>query len=66
MAYYFTLALCVAFASVVKAQPSPSLQKRISEAIANAANATNPDYTAFVNPFIGTGMSGDLFSCIHY
>jgi hypothetical protein len=36
-------------------QPSPSLQKRISQAIAAAANDSHPDYTAFVNPFIGTG-----------
>jgi len=37
-------------------QPTPSLQKRISQAIAAAANESHPDYTAFVNPFIGTGM----------
>lgn len=41
----------------VLAQPSPSVQKRISAAIASAANQSHPDYTAFVNPFIGTGMS---------
>ena len=42
----------------VTAQPSPELQGRISAAIGAAANATNGtelDYTAFVNPFIGTG-----------
>lgn len=37
------------------AQPSPEVQRRISAAIKAAANATNLDYTAFVNPFIGTG-----------
>ena len=40
----------------VHAQPSPTVQKRISVAIAAAANQSHPDYTAFVNPFIGTGM----------
>lgn len=40
----------------VHAQPSPDLQQRISAAIAAAANQSHPDYTAFVNPFIGTGM----------
>lgn len=40
----------------VYAQPSPDQQKRISAAIAAAANQTGtPDLTAFVNPFIGTG-----------
>ena len=49
------LSLILALLSVVGAQPSPDLQKRISDAIKNAANQSNPDYTAFVNPFIGTG-----------
>jgi hypothetical protein len=40
----------------VHAQPSPAQQKRISAAIAAAANQSRPDYTTFVNPFIGTGM----------
>jgi len=41
----------------VHAQPSPSLQKRIFAAIAAASNQSSmPDYTEFVNPFIGTGM----------
>jgi hypothetical protein len=48
-----TLLLCVSLAVV--AQPSPEQQKRITEAIQNAADNPNPDYTAFVNPFIGTG-----------
>ena len=43
-------------------QPSPSLQKRISQAIAAAANNSHPDYTAFVNPFIGTGKHSPLYS----
>ncbi|KAK7473179.1 hypothetical protein VKT23_001278 [Stygiomarasmius scandens] len=46
--------------NLVAAQPSPDVQRRISEAIANAANTTNPDYTAFVNPFIGTDNFGDV------
>ena len=40
----------------VHAQPSPAVQQRISAAIAAAANQSHPDYTAFVNPFIGTGV----------
>lgn len=42
-------------ASTVIAQPSPDVQKRISAAIASAANESTIDYTEFVNPFIGTG-----------
>lgn len=41
--------------SLVGAQPNPAQQKRIAAAIKSAANESNPDYTAFVNPFIGTG-----------
>lgn len=46
-------------ASIVQvlAQPSPEVQKRISAAIASAANESTIDYTEFVNPFIGTGRS---------
>ena len=40
----------------VHAQPSPAVQIRISAAISAAANQSRPDYTAFVNPFIGTGI----------
>jgi hypothetical protein len=43
------------FSSLVSGQPSPAQQKRIAAAIKAAANQTNPDYTTFVNPFIGTG-----------
>jgi hypothetical protein len=41
------------------AQPSPEVQARISTAIAAAKVSTSSDvdYTAFVNPFIGTGRS---------
>ncbi|KAI0305662.1 glycoside hydrolase family 92 protein [Multifurca ochricompacta] len=42
------------------AQPSPDVQRRISAAIEAAANATAIDYTAFVNPFIGTDNFGDV------
>ena len=41
--------------SLVCAQPSPAVQQRITAAIKAAANKTDIDYTAFVNPFIGTG-----------
>ena len=41
--------------SLVYAQPSPAVQHRISAAIKAAANDPFIDYTAFVNPFIGTG-----------
>ncbi|KAG2148635.1 glycoside hydrolase family 92 protein [Suillus bovinus] len=46
-------AVCI---STTYAQPSPKVQARISAAIAaaQASNSTNIDYTAFVNPFIGT------------
>jgi hypothetical protein len=49
-------ALCI---SSTHAQPSPEVQVRISAAIAAAqvSNSTDIDYTAFVNPFIGTGRS---------
>lgn len=51
----FTLVLVLASIAQVFAQPSPDVQKRISAAIAAAANASTIDYTEFVNPFIGTG-----------
>jgi hypothetical protein len=50
-----TLAVFVAVCGVVHAQPSPEVQRRISAAIEAAPNAPIVDYTAFVNPFIGTG-----------
>jgi hypothetical protein len=49
------------FVVVAWAQPSPQVQKRIDKAIKDAASKTNIDYTAFVNPFIGTGLTyGDV------
>jgi hypothetical protein len=42
----------------VRAQPSPDVQRRISAAIEAAiinGSSSITDYTAFVNPFIGTG-----------
>ncbi|PFH46186.1 glycoside hydrolase family 92 protein [Amanita thiersii Skay4041] len=42
------------------AQPSPKQQKRISDAIRNASQQKPLDYTAFVNPFIGTDNFGDV------
>ncbi|KAF8627844.1 hypothetical protein AX15_004260 [Amanita polypyramis BW_CC] len=48
------------FIALVAAQPSPEQQKRITAAIRNAAHDPNPDYTAFVNPFIGTDNFGDV------
>lgn len=68
-----TIVFSLLNAGVVRAQPSPDVQRRISAAIKAAANSTNIDYTAFVNPFIGTGdgfsfcsaflpiYSGDIF-----
>ncbi|KAL1728271.1 glycoside hydrolase family 92 protein [Schizophyllum commune] len=45
---------------LTSAQPAPELQERISQAIEAAANETNPDYTSFVNVFIGTDNYGDV------
>lgn len=42
--------------ALVVAQPSPEVQDRITQAILDAANDPSPNYAAFVNPFIGTGM----------
>jgi hypothetical protein len=56
------LLIATIFVSVVQAQPSPQVQQRIDKAIKDAANKTNLDYTAFVNPFIGTGLTyGDVW-----
>ena len=57
-----SLAVFVAACSVVRAQPSPDVQRRISAAIKAAiVNGSGTlDYTAFVNPFIGTGTSLSL------
>jgi hypothetical protein len=54
-----SLTVLVAACSVVRAQPSPDVQRRISAAIQAAIiNGSGAiDYTAFVNPFIGTGTS---------
>lgn len=57
--------LALLASTFVHAQPSPNVQKRISTAIADAAKSkTQPDYTSFVNPFIGTGMSAFAHSVI--
>lgn len=49
------------FTTFIYAQPSPDVQKRISTAIAAvSANKGTPDYTAFVNPFVGTDNFGDV------
>lgn len=49
--------------SLVEAQPSPQVQRRITAAIKAAANATSDiDYTQFVNVFIGTDNDGDVWS----
>ncbi len=54
-----SLAVLVAAFSVVRAQPSPDVQRKISAAIQAAIGNGHGtvDYTAFVNPFIGTGTS---------
>jgi hypothetical protein len=60
--------LLAATANVVNvvAQPSPEVQERISQAIRDAADGGEIDYTAFVNPFVGTGEPpADLYSPLH-
>ncbi|KAI0063500.1 glycoside hydrolase family 92 protein [Artomyces pyxidatus] len=57
---HFLVLAAILIAVRVHAQPSPDVQKRISAAIKAAANETNIDYTAFVNPFIGTDNFGDV------
>lgn len=48
-------------AAVAYAQPSPAVQKGITKAIQNAKNGgAVKDFTAFVNPFIGTDNFGDV------
>ncbi len=58
-------ALAVALSSwisLVDAQPSPQVQKRITAAIEAAAKVTSDiDYTEFVNVFIGTDNFGDVW-----
>ncbi|KAI0298528.1 glycoside hydrolase family 92 protein [Russula brevipes] len=55
-----SLAFFVAVCSVARAQPSPNVQRRISAAIKATTHAPIIDYTAFVNPFIGTDNFGDV------
>ena len=56
-------ALATVWLSVVEAQPSPQVQKRISAAIKAAATAkSDVDFTQFVNVFIGTDNFGDVWS----
>ena len=59
------LALLLCVSLVVVAQPSPEQQKRITAAIQDAAHNPDPDYTAFVNPFIGTGESTLMTFILH-
>jgi len=47
--------LAVAGGGGVHAQPSPEVQRKITAAIEATVDASTVDYTAFVNPFIGTG-----------
>ncbi|KAF8893524.1 glycoside hydrolase family 92 protein [Infundibulicybe gibba] len=60
LAFKRALLLASCIAPLVAAQPSPDVQKRISAAIKSSAGSSNPDYTAFVNPFIGTDNFGDV------
>ncbi|KAJ6594301.1 glycoside hydrolase family 92 protein [Mycena capillaripes] len=60
MAHLFLLTTAGLLLSSVNGQPAPSVQAGITAAIKNAANATTLDYTAFVNPFIGTDNFGDV------
>ncbi|KAJ7881413.1 glycoside hydrolase family 92 protein [Mycena leptocephala] len=58
---HLLLLITAGLLSPVNAQPAPSVQAGITAAIKSAANATGPlDYTAFVNPFIGTDNFGDV------
>ena len=52
-----SFAVFIAACSVARAQPSTDVQRRISAAIEAAIinGSSSIDYTAFVNPFIGTG-----------
>lgn len=48
--------------ALVRAQPSPVVQERISAAIASAAaDPNNVDYTSLVNVYIGTDNYGDVW-----
>ena len=59
---FFLAAVFLCALTAVWAQPSPQVQKRISQAIKAAANATGDiDYTQFVNVFIGTDNDGDVW-----
>ncbi|KAK0242060.1 glycoside hydrolase family 92 protein [Armillaria nabsnona] len=58
MALLIVLSLCSL--ALVRGQPSPDVQARISKAIADAASSSKPDYASFVNPFIGTDNEGDV------
>lgn len=51
------LLVTLACVGATLAQPSPKVQERITAAIkaTKTSNSTDLDYTAFVNPFIGTG-----------
>ncbi|KAJ7091865.1 glycoside hydrolase family 92 protein [Mycena belliarum] len=60
MAHLLLLSSAGLLLASVHAQPAPSVQAGIAAAIKNAANATTLDYTAFVNPFIGTDNDGDV------
>ncbi|KAL5528179.1 hypothetical protein ACEPAF_7315 [Sanghuangporus sanghuang] len=57
---YLVLSFYLSYLASVNAQPSPEVQRRISAAIAAAGNATEIDYSDFVNPFIGTDNFGDV------
>lgn len=59
--FLFFPSLLAASALHVGAQQSPEVQQKISAAIAAAANTKKVDYTAFVNPFIGTDRSGNVW-----
>ena len=48
--------------ALVRAQPSPVVQERISAAIASAAaDPNNVAYTSLVNVYIGTDNYGDVW-----
>jgi hypothetical protein len=51
---FLVLQLCL-LALRAFAQPAPAQQARITAAIKSASSTPVTDWTAFVNPFIGTG-----------
>lgn len=60
------LVVTLYYTTLVHAQPSPQVQKRITAAIKAAAKlpSSEIDYTQFVNVFIGTDNYGDVWQVL--